>query len=166
MLFRFSHFRESSDQLFLWMLLSPPHPTPLSGSSVPSLTFAYMIKYHGQNQVGRKGFISSYSLQSVILGKARKKPETGNNVKAVETCCLPAYSSQLAQTAFLLYPRTTSPGVAQPTLSLALIHSVSITKIIIINQEKLPQACLQASLMGALSQMRFPLLKGLYLALG
>lgn len=80
-------------------------PTHILGQGVYNFDKIPLTK----NDLERKGFISSYGLP-IIHGSHSRNLESGTDTEAMEECCLLVCSPQLAQPAFLYYPRPPAQG--------------------------------------------------------
>ena len=65
---------------------------------------------------GREGFISSYSLQSIVERCQGRNAEAGTEAKAMEEHYLRACSPGSCSPAFVIYPGTVYPVVELPTV--------------------------------------------------
>lgn len=94
-----------------------------------SLDFCCCDKYHNQKQLGGKGFISAYRLQSIHCGTKPGQELQGRNLEAeteietVEEHCLLACSLTHSQPALLQQPRPL------PTVGWPLLHGKCPTDI-------------------------------------
>ena len=119
----------------------------------PSLHSVTMLEYCGQKITVKKGdFCLQFSaIEYSTLGMEFRAEtqdrnlEKGTEAWAIDDQCLPAFSSCLAQPAFLYNQDQLSMGV----------HSGQISPISGIYQENVAWACIQANLMGTISQLRF-----------
>ena len=110
-----------------------------------------MIKYNEQKQLRVERVITPNPLLASPSGGGRiqnRNQETETEAEATEEhcCCL-----TLHVLLSLLSYRNTHAGSAPPTAGRNVPYQLSVMKMP-------PQACLQASLMGAFSQQRFSLL--------
>lgn len=68
---------------------------------LPELALGYYDKHHGQNNVGRKGFVYSYSLLFITEGSPGKNTE-----QELKECCILAGSPVHIHALFLYIPDT------------------------------------------------------------
>jgi hypothetical protein len=114
------------------------------GTSVSTVlaSFYRCDKHHDQKLLGRKGLISSYSLQSIMKGaRARiqgRNLKAGTEAEAKEESCLVACS--LDSYIFLTSSGTTCLGIEPPTVGLAFPHQPLVKKMS-------PQTFVQANLL-------------------
>lgn len=85
-----------------------------------------MTKHYRQKQFREKGFISSYSLYSIIHESQGKNFEAEADAEATEK-----YNLLTCLAYLFIEPRSTSPGVVLPTVNWTLTYQSSI-----INQNK------------------------------
>jgi hypothetical protein len=101
---------------FLWVLLD----LTLTSTFTFCLRVSTVVMKHLDN-VRRKGFVClkvhCSSLKEVKTGtKAGRNLEAGANARVTGGCFLLACSIMACSVCFLIKPRTTSPGVALPTM--------------------------------------------------
>jgi len=104
--------------------------------------------------LGRNGFIASYKLESLIKGSqdrsSSRNQEAGTETESTEKKNAAGLLSRLTFSQLSYITQDHLPKGALPTVGCVLSHQ-SLNK-------KMPlQACLQANLMEAFSQLRFPL---------
>lgn len=119
-------------------------PVPISGLFI----FCCWGKNHEQEHLGDKRVLTVHH-----EGKAGQEPKAGQDqiagteAETTEECCSPVWTLLDYSVSFFTL-QDYYPGMAQPRVGWATPHIKKMP----------PQACLQANRVGALSQLRFPLL--------
>ena len=147
-------FRNKSALFFLTgmelYILSPPMSKAATIARCSSLVLTDTIQTTWPMHLGREGFIwLTYLNHSPLQREAGQELLTRTASETMEKHLL-ACSLRLVQVAFFVQLRTNFLGMTWPTTSLGPYISI-------INQENVPQTCLQANLVEPFSQLSFHL---------